>query len=239
MPRRPPCHRLAPAAHCWRFPRQLGVTRASTPETRRPTLPPRPLGPGQAQQPLSWCTAAPLGLPRLLTRPRRAPPDRAAHVPQARSPRGGRPENLVYRAGEIPACTRSPFLRKPKRGVGGPRVTSAHRPEGFRARPSALGGRAGAFPRTFGDSGAGRGPRVQEADTVCARSSQLPLCVPHARARTKVTKARCRARRVAPRWPRASLCVRAPGHEGRERPPARCAGLHPKLFSGGKAESGK
>ena len=70
-PSRPPCHRLAPTALCWRSPRQLGVRRSSTPETRRPALPPRPLGPSQAQQPVpSRCAVAPLGLPRLPTEPR-------------------------------------------------------------------------------------------------------------------------------------------------------------------------
>lgn len=51
----------------------------STPETRRPALPLRPLGPSQVQQPLpSRCAAAPPGLPCRLTRPLWAPAEPAA-----------------------------------------------------------------------------------------------------------------------------------------------------------------
>lgn len=129
-PRRPPRRRLAPTARCWRSPRRLGVTRTSTPETRRPALPPRPLGPGQAQQPLpSRGAAAPPGLPCRLTRPRWAPPDRAAHLPRgAPAPgEGGRKKSLVYWAGDVPDWIRYPssavpFLLIP--GAGGERVAT-------------------------------------------------------------------------------------------------------------------
>lgn len=57
--------------------------------------------------------------------------------------------------------------RKLRRRVVGPRATSAHGPEWFWARPTALGARAVAFPRTLGEPGAGEGSRVQEVDARC------------------------------------------------------------------------
>ena len=60
---------------------------------RRSALPPRPLGPCQAQQPLlSRCAVAPLGLPRLPTGPRCGSPPPA---PPA-APAGRWPRNLLF-----------------------------------------------------------------------------------------------------------------------------------------------
>lgn len=109
-PSRPPGHRLIPTARRWRSPRQLGVTRTSTPETRRPALPPRPLGPGQAQQALpSRCAAAPPGLRRLPTRPRCV-----AHLSRSPQPwEKAAGKSLVYWVGVILGWIRFPISAVP------------------------------------------------------------------------------------------------------------------------------
>lgn len=125
-PSQPPCHRLAPTPLCWRSSRQLGVRRTSTPETRRPALPPRSPGlrPGPTTTPFS-VRRGPSGPPALANwAPLRQPTSRAARSPSGKA--AGK--SLVYWAVAIPDWIRFPVSTVPFRPIpdaGGERVATS------------------------------------------------------------------------------------------------------------------